>query len=166
MAKIVTCEGKCELYLANQLIDSGQFFLTRDEIFDNRVFHIRQLYSIQSLINSLPCTEEIDIYRIGDTQKDKYNLTPFKLRKKYIHIHKICSKPEIEILIIINEDRILDYQKSGLSPKEYVKTNLPDCYDFKKYIESHNMLLSIKEYKRIKKHKDDELYLIDFIKEQ
>lgn len=163
MAKIVTSEGKCELYLADQLIDSGHFFLTRDEILDNRVHHIRQLVSIQSLINLLPKDEEIDVYRIGDTQKDEYDLTPFKLREEHIHIHKICTKPEIEILIVINEDKYKEFQKSGLSPKEYVKSNLPNCYDFKQYIESHDMIWAVKEYKRIKRHKKDELYLNDFI---
>lgn len=165
MAKIVTSEGKCELYLVDQLIDSGHFFLTRDEIFDNRVFHIRQLKSIQSLINSLPIDEEIDVYRIGDTQHDEYDLTLFKLRENHIHIHKICTKPEIEILVIINEGKLNEYNKSGLSPKGYVKAYLSDCYDFKQYIDNHSMLSAIKEYKRMKKHEKNELYMMDYIKE-
>lgn len=166
MAKIVTCEGKCEVDITDSLVDNGQFFLTRDELFDNRVFHIRQLKTIQSLINSLPIDEEIDVYRIGDTQTDEYDLSMFKLREERIHIHKICTKPEIEILIIINENKLNDYNKSGLKPKEYVKAYLKDCYDFKQYTESHDMRWAIKEYKRIKKHEKDELYLDDYIKEE
>lgn len=164
MAKIVTCEGKCELSLVDQLIDNGNFFLTREELFDNRAFHIRQLKSIQSLINSLPFDEEIDVYRVGDTQKDKYDLSPFRLREKHIHIHKICTKPEIEILTIINEGNYDKYMKSRLSPKEFVKTYMEDCYEFREYIKNHDMLDAIKEYKRIKHHNKDELYLSDYLK--
>ena len=165
MAKIVTCEGKCEMYLIDRLIDSGQFFLKRDELLDNRIFHIRQLKSIKSIINSLPIEEEIDVYRIGDTQNDEYDLSPFKLRQHHIHIFRICTKPEIEILIIIGEGKINDYWKSGLSPKAYVKTYLLDCLGFKEYVDSHDIVKSIKEYKRIKKHEKDELYLMDYIEE-
>ena len=129
--------------------------------------HVRQPKTIAPLINILPIDESITIYRIGDTQKDEFDISVFgDTRSKNIKVIKICTIPEIEILIIINEDLFEQYKKvqNKMSPKEFVKTNVKGYKSFDDYIKSHNMVSAIKEYKRIKKHKKDEGYIADLLK--
>ena len=166
--KVAACEGKSELMLILHLIERGIFFAKPEELLDDRPIHVRQLKEIATLINTLDIDELIEVYRIGDTQKDQLDLRGFEARKDKITIYKVCTKPEIEILIIINEGLYKDFSKKhrqlGLSPKEYVKTYLRECSSIEKYIQSHDIVPAIKEYKRIKNHKDGEMYLADLIK--
>lgn len=165
---VAACEGKSELTLILHLIERGIFFAKAEELLDDRPIHMRQLKEIATLINTLDIDEPIEVYRIGDTQKDQLDLRGFEARKDRITIYKVCTKPEIEILIILNEGLYKDFCKKhrqfGLSPKEYVKTYVKEFSSVEKYIESHNIVPAIEEYKRIKKHKDDEMYLADLIK--
>ncbi len=168
--KVAACEGKSELRLILQLLERGIFFAKAEELIDDRPIHMRQLKEIATLINTLDIDETIDVYRIGDTQKDNYDLSGFEARKSKITIYKVCTKPEIEILVIISEGLYKDFCKKhrehNISPKEYLKIYVKGYSSVEKYIESHDIVPAIKEYKRIKKHKDDELYLADLINDE
>lgn len=85
-------------------------------------------------------------------------------------------KPELEILLVIVENKIKDFEKekSKKSPKEFCKEHLRfrgKRYDnstefFVNYFSGRVELLvhAIKEYKRIhKKHKRDEALLADLL---
>lgn len=163
--KIAACEGKSELILIQHLIERGVFFAKAEELLDDRPIHMRQLKEQAPIINALDINVDIEVYRIGDTQKDLYDLSGFEARKKKIKIFKICTKPEIEILIIIAEGLFQDYCKKRLSPKEYVKIYIKKYKSIEKYIETHDIIPAIKEYKKLKLHKKGELYLADFIRD-
>lgn len=168
--KIAACEGKSELRLILHLIERGIFFAKTEELIDDRPIHMRQLKDIAALINTLDIDEKIEVYRIGDTQKDDYDLSGFEARKDNITIYKVCTKPEIEILVIISEGLYKDFCKKhhehNISPKEYSRIYIKGYSSVEKYIDSHDIVPAIKEYKRIKKHKEDELYLADLIKDK
>ena len=165
---VIACEGKSEVILVNHLIGRGIFFAKIEEMIDERPMQIRQLTEIASIINSLDYEEEIDVYRIGDTQRDEYNLKPFEARK--IRIHKVCTKPEIEILVIIALGEYDNYCKEknnqNLSPKEYLKIHCKDCKSVERFIDNNDIVPAIKEYKRIKKHDKEEMYLYDLLIEK
>ena len=164
----ITGEGNCEVYLLNNLIERGCLIFSKKDILDRKVLHLRQPKMIAPVVNTLPIQEEITFYRVGDTQRDEFDLSCFgQSRKERITIKKICTKPEIEILIIINEGLYTEYLKvsSSVSPKEFVKNKVKKYTSFNDYIDSHDMVSSIKEYKRLKKHEKDELYLADLLKE-
>ena len=165
---VLACEGPCEVQLITDLIEEGLFIFRKEEILDRRPLHLRQPKSVVPLINTLPADEEIVFYRIGDTQTDEFDLSCFgAIRQEHIRVIKVCTKPELEILIIINEGLYREYLKvkSRISPKQFVKINVPNYTNFNKYLENHNLLSSIIEYKRIKQNEDDELYLCDLIKQ-
>lgn len=166
--KIAACEGKSEVRLVLHLIERGIFFVKAEELLDDRPIHLRQLKEIAAVINTLDIDEQIEVYRIGDTQKDKLDLTGFEARADKITVYKVCTKPEIEILIIIGEGLYKDYCKKShehnMTPKEYVKIYLKEWSSIEKYIESHDVVPAIERYKKLKKHDDDELYLWDLIK--
>ena len=165
---IIACEGKSELVLINHLIKRGVFFAKPEQLLDDRPIHMRQLTDIEAIINSLNIDEEIDVYRIGDTQKDELDLSRFKERIEHIHVYKVCTKPEIEILIILAENKYREYCKisreRNIGPKQYVKMTFKNYRSIEKYIEQHDIVKAIKDYKKLKRHKVDEMYLADLIK--
>ena len=92
-------------------------------------------------------------------------------------IYKYCTKPELEILLILNENLIKEYDKvkSSQSPKTFAKKYIK--YNGKKYDQSseflsiyykgtrvENLIKNITDYKKYKKHNKDELYLYDLLK--
>lgn len=164
---VVACEGKSELKLIMHLIERGIFFVSKEELLDDRPIHIRQLKEISSLINALDINEKIYVYRVGDTQKDKYDLSCFDARGDKIEIYKVCTKPEIEILVIFNEGKYKDYCKehreTNISPKQYLKSHFKECSSVEEYIKRHDIVPAIRQYKKVKKHKDDEMYLDDLL---
>lgn len=93
-------------------------------------------------------------------------------------IYKYCTKPELEMLLILNEGLEKEYEKvkSSQSPKTFAKKNIR--YNGKKYDQSSefleayyggpnvkNLIDNIKKYKTYKRQHDrDELYLADILK--
>ena len=165
---VLCCEGPCECQLMQQLLDRGLLIFNRNEILDRRPIHFRQPKDIAPLIQTLPIDTEIVFYRIGDTQNDAFDLSCFRLRKDKMSVYKVCTKPEIEILLIINEGLYDEYlkAKSKIAPKQFAKAHIHGYSGFEEYIATHDMTHAMSEYKRLKKHKKDELYLIDLIRQK
>lgn len=164
---VLSCEGNSEVQLMTKLLEDGHLAFAIEDILDNRPIHIRQPNTILPLINIMPIDEDIVFYRIGDTLRDDFNISCFgQMRCEHIKVIKICTKPEIEMLIIINEHLFEEYQKvkSKMNPKQFVKTYVRDYVSFASYVSSHDMTWSIKEYKRIKRNNKDELYIADLLK--
>ena len=163
MKIILACEGKTEVSLINSLIEKGTLCFHND-IIDEGPCVLRQLDKIKPLISILPLAEPIFVFRIGDTLKDEISLKGFEMRKEYIHSIKICTKPEIEMLVIIQEGLLLEYNKSEFygNPKQFLKSKKFD-FDPNEYFRRHNMRSSIIKYRKNKKHNKDEYYLADLI---
>jgi len=114
--------------------------------------------------------------RIGDKQTDKL-VIPGDYSEKIIRVEKYCTKPELEILLIIAEGLLADFtkSKSSIAPKAYAKAHI-SCgrhkYDnstmfYREYFgNSPDLLVSaIMEYRKIHgSHKKDELFLADLLK--
>lgn len=168
MKNVLGCEGKSEVALMNQLIDNGLLIFDKKELLDMRPIHFRQPKDIAALIDILPINEEIVFYRIGDTQRDEYDLSCFRARENHIKIIKVCTTPEIEILAIINENLYCEYLKvkSKMTPKQFAKDKIDGFESFAKYVEGHNMEYAIREYKRIKLVEKREICLADLLKEK
>ena len=165
---VLACEGNCEVELMSHLLDSEALSFNRQDILDHRPLYLRQPKSITPILNSLPIEEDILFYRIGDTLTDEFDIGCFgEIRKEHISVIDVCTTPEIEILIIINEKQYQEYikVKSSKSPKEFVKENIKEHPSFKEYLKNHDIVWAIKEYKRIKKLKDkNDVYLADLLK--
>ena len=179
MKILLLCEGLNEEVLVNILLDANAFCFSRDDLIGLRPYPIRQLNNptIKSELQhyGLP----VRVYRIGDKQNDKLTI-PKDLREIILsnEVYKYCTKPELEILLILNEGLEKEYEKvkSLQSPKEFAKKNIK--YNGKKYDQSSDFLRiyygednakkliqNIKKYKQYKRHKDkNQLYLADILK--
>lgn len=179
MRILLMCEGTNEEVLLNILLDSNALCFTRDDLIGRRPYPIRKLNNptIKSELKhyGLP----VKVYRVGDKQNDKLSI-PKDLKNIVSNkeIYKYCTKPELEMLLILNEGLEKEYEKikSAQSPKTFAKKNIK--YNGIKYDQTseflemyyggknvQNLINNIKNYKTYKrKHEKDELYLADILK--
>ncbi len=176
MKILLLCEGPNELAVINLLLEHRLLKFDYSDLLDMRPFHARQLTSPQ-LIPALNAYADgdIDVIRIGDRLSDKI-IIPSWINN--IHgISKVCTLPELEILLIISEGLWSDFQKvkSKIRPKVYCKKHIKinkRFYDnssqfYRDYFSDcmERLIFSIKEYKRLHpKQKKDEGYLADLLK--
>ena len=179
MLILLLCEGTNEEVLLICLLDADALIFTRDDLIGRRVYPVRQLNNpyIKSELKhyGLP----VKVYRVGDKQNDKL-IIPKDIKHIVSNkeIYKFCTKPELEMLLIINEGLEKNYEKvkSIESPKTFAKKNIKYkgiYYDqsnefLKMYYGGNNtinLINNIKRYKTYKhKHERDELYLADLLK--
>lgn len=177
MRILLMCEGTNEETLISALLDANAFIFDRSDLIGLKPYAVRDLNNPFIKTELKLYGKPVIIYRIGDKQTDKLSI-PKELsgivNKK--DIYKYCTKPELEILLIINEKLLKDYEKvkSIESPKTFAKKNIK--FNGKKYDQSseflknyysdiNKLIKNLKEYKKYKKkHNKDELYLADLLK--
>lgn len=176
MKILIMCEGSNEEALIEMLLDNNKLKITRDDLIGRKAFHVRKL-NVPFIKSELKMyNSPVKIYRIGDKQSDKLEI-PKELKHivEQANIFKFCTKPELEILLVINENMFSTFKKSRMEPKEFAKEKI--CLNGKYYNNQTSFLVeyysganinklvnNIKEYKRLKKHTRDELYLADILK--
>lgn len=174
------CEGSNEKAVIDLLIDDNKLFISRKNLLNREVFVCRQICKTPSVVNALRIYDsEVFIFRIGDKLNDEFVIPKeFQNKINKVNIKKLCTKPEIEMLLIINQKKVKEYEKckSNLSPKVFAKINIKmnkrkyDCRtDFWSiyYKDRVNELVDDikyqKKYKKNTKIKDEE-YLADLLK--
>ena len=174
MKYLIMCEGTNEETLINLLLDKNKLKFSRSDLIGLKPYHARQLTHPVIITELKHYNGPTTILRIGDVQKDELKI-PKDLQRivSKKNVIKYCTKPEIEILFIINENILKDYQKSKLIPSEYIKKhfhqkgiNYTKSNEFFKdyYKNIQDLINNLEEYKRLKRHSKDELYLVDLIK--
>ncbi len=176
MKALIMCEGPNELAVIQMLLDNERLIFSEDDLLGLRPYYAKQLNSaIKTELNIYP-GNDVCIFRIGDTLTDELKI-PSDYKGKIERVERYCTKPELEILLIISEDKWDEYNKdkSKIMPKEFAKMNVK-CdskrYDnstkfyeeyFKKY-GYDKLVWTIEEYKRLKKHKKGEHFLAELLK--
>lgn len=115
------CEGTAEEVILSKLLAAGLLIFSVDDLIDNKVLRIRNgsRFAHQHLNHSFE--EKVIVYRILDSKTEK-----FKLPKPYqekVSIHNVITKPEIEMLLIISEGQLEDFERlHDIKPSDYAKT--------------------------------------------
>lgn len=177
MKRLIMCEGPNELEIMRILIKNDKLIFGEDDLIGLTPYHARQLSNAQvrTELNIYP-GHDILVMRVGDVQNEVFRI-PDDYKEKIFEVKKYCTKPELEILLIISEGLMSEFDKakSKVSPKEFAKNHIK-CgrrkYDnstqfYTDYYGSDpdKLVKAIKEYKRIKgAHKKNELYLADLLK--
>ncbi len=178
MKRLIMCEGPNELAVINILLENDALKFNEDELLGLTPYHARQISTaqVQTALDIYP-SSDIVVMRIGDTQNDELKI-PKKYRGKIKRVEKYCTKPELEILLIISAGLVAEFEKtkSKLRPKEFAKANIRignkgynnSSQFYKDYYENDcdKLKSAILEYYRLKKgaHEKDELYLADLLK--
>ncbi len=177
MKYLIMCEGPNELEIIRILLENHLLIFTEDDLLGLTPYHARQITSNGQVKTELNIyTGEVKVLLIGDGLNEKLKI-PVEYKDKITSIEKYCTKPELEMLLIIAEDLVSEFekQKSKTKPKSFAKENIylrKKRYDnstafYRDYFGDNPELLvrCIKKYKHIKgSHKNDEGYLADLLK--
>ena len=178
MKRLVMCEGPNELMLINILLENDALVFSEDDLLGLTAYHARQIKTntqVQTALN-LYDRNDVTVMRVGDKQTDRL-IIPADFKEKICVIEKYCTLPELEMLLIISENLVKEYEKvkSTVKPKAFAKEHIwcnRKRYDnssrfYREYYgnDCGKLIVSIREYKRIRgSHKKDELYLSDLLK--
>ena len=179
MKWLIMCEGPNEREIIKILLEHHCLIFSEDDLLGLTPYHARQITTsaqVRTELNLYP--GEVMVCRIGDIQSEKLKI-PAEYKEKIIEVRKYCTKPELEMLLIIAESLYHEFEKvkSKVKPKDFAKRYIR-CghrkYDnstsfYREYFGNNCSLLihSICEYKRLRgAHKKDERYLADLLKGQ
>lgn len=166
---LIACEGAAEEVIVSKLIDSGRFFMPPDRVVD--ITRKRGARQIQENYLNYDYDWPVAILRILDSRNERFKLG--NLYKDAFPVVNIYTRPEIEILQIINEGHYQAYTngfQSSMKPSAYCVEHLKMSGIKEKgflagYWQADELVHSIREYKRLKRLDKDELCLADLIEE-
>jgi len=162
------CEGSAEQAIMELLLESNKLIFDNEQLLDEEIIRTRSAKNFEQRYLRKGFDKQIVILRILDSRR-----TNFRLSKAYIDkisVIDIITAPEIEMLIIFNENKYKEFKKSKMKPSDFCKTKLKlsnvKNYDFvKEYFKDINCLIkSIQEYRRISRIKDGEYTLFNLLK--
>lgn len=123
---VCSCEGAAEEAVMNILLNNGCLIFDRESLVDRKVTRRRKAIDIQQeFLNRdfSPC--KVNIVRILDSRREKFKLG--KLYEKRFPVYTFRTTPEIEMLLIIGENKDKTYRqqyKTNIKPSEYCQTVL------------------------------------------
>lgn len=178
MKRLIMCEGPNELAIMRILLENNCLIFGEDDLLGLTPYHARQIKGsaqVRTELNIYPGNDVL-VMRIGDKQNEKL-MVPSDYNGKITGIEKYCTKPELEILLIISEGLLTEFEKtkSSVNPKQFAKKHVRlgrRRYDnstkfFIDYYsaDAEKLVHALREYKRTHgAHKKDELYLADLLK--
>jgi len=118
---ICICEGAAERVIINRLLESGKLIISKDSLLGGEIEKIRSSKQITEKYLNKDYNKEVSILRILDSPREVFKLG--KLYTERVKIFNFYTRPEIEMLIIIDKN---DYQRftqraGGEKPSDYCK---------------------------------------------
>ena len=177
MKYLILCEGPNELEIIRMLLEHDKLIFTEDDLLNLVPYHARQIEKNAAVKAALNLYHgDVHVLRIGDKLNDELKI-PREYKEKIKDVKKYCTKPELEMLLIISENKDSDFEKvkSRISPKMFSKENIvynrirynnSTAFYREYYGERMELLVgTMKRYKQLKgKHQKDELYLADLLR--
>lgn len=166
--KACICEGSAERAIMDILLDNDLLIFHREEMLEEEVIRCRDGKRFEERYLRKGFKDKISVIRILDSRREN-----FKLSKAYEHkvdVINVVTAPEIEMLIIFNEDKYREYKKSRKKPSDFCKKHLKmsnvKSYGFvKDYFKDPVVLVAaIKKYHEISKIQKGEYTLLDLLK--
>ena len=178
MKRLIMCEGPNELTLINILLENNALIFSEDDLLGLTAYHARQIKTNTQvrLALNMYFGNDVAVMRVGDKQTDRMIIPP-DFKDKICEVEKYCTLPELEMILIISDGLVKDYEKvkSTIKPKAFAKEHI--WCNRRRYDNSSQFYLdyygndcakligAIRDYKRIRgSHKKDELYLADILK--
>lgn len=167
------CEGGAERAIIDLLLDNHKLFFEREDLLEGEVLRCRNGKQFQERYLRKGFTGKITIYRILDSRRENFNIG--KAYEPKVDVKNVITAPEIEMLIICNEDKYEEYQNEkrknfDLKPSTYCKSILKyknvKCYDFVlRYFSDIDVLIkALHEYRKISKLPKNEMCILDLLK--
>ncbi|MBQ7445126.1 MAG: hypothetical protein IJS71_04205 [Clostridia bacterium] len=167
--KACICEGSAEQAIIDVLLDNALLIFSREDMLEESVIRCRDGKQFEAKYLRKGFADKISVIRVLDSRRENFKLS--KAYEQKVDVINIVTAPEIEMLIILNEDKYSEFKRSGEKPSEFCKKHLKmssvKTYDFvKEYFSDPSVLVaSIKEYHRISKKRKGEYTLLELLKD-
>ena len=120
--KACICEGAAEAAIIDVLLDNDLLIFQREEMLDEGVIRCRDGKTFETRYLRKGFNELISVIRILDSRRENFKLS--KAYESKVDVINVITAPEIEMLIIFNEDKYNEFKKSGKKPSIFCKENL------------------------------------------
>lgn len=166
--KACICEGSAENAIMDILLDHNLLIFSREEMIEEEIIRCREGKKFEEKCLRKGFMDKISVIRILDSRREN-----FKISKAYaskVDVINVITAPEIEMLIIFNEDKYREFKKSGKKPSGFCKEDLKmtevKSYDFVKnyFIDPTVLVEAIKKYHEMSKVQKGEYTLLDLLK--
>lgn len=120
---LFVCEGTFEQYLVESLARAGKLVIESDAIIE--ATRTRSATQIQSRYLNFDYDWPVALVRVLDSRRENFTLG--RLYRDRYPVFNVHTHPEIEMLIVIHENRFDDYSrhfKSSMKPSEYCMQKL------------------------------------------
>ena len=121
--KACICEESAENAIMDILLDNNLLIFSREELLEEKVIRCREGKRFEErYLRRVPSEGKISVIRILDSRREN-----FKIGKAYeymVDVINVITAPEIEMLIIFNEEKYKEFKKSGKKPSNFCKENL------------------------------------------
>ncbi|MHB1483661.1 MAG: hypothetical protein ACYCYI_03265 [Saccharofermentanales bacterium] len=118
---LINCEGSAEKAIIDILIENNKLIFDEKNILEGCPTCIRDSKKIEERFLNLDYAKEVKIIRTLDSRRENFILG--KLYRKKFKVVNVYTHPEIEILIIIAEDKYEKYtnmkNRTNYKPSRY-----------------------------------------------
>ena len=166
--KACICEGAAENAILDILLNNDLLIFSREELLEEAVIRCREGKRFEEkYLRKLP-DGKVSVIRILDSRREN-----FKISKAYqflVDVINVITAPEIEMLIILSENKYREFKKSGRKPSEFCREKLNmmnvKSYSFvQSYFKDPDVLVAtIKKYHEMSKIRKGEYTLLDLLK--
>ena len=117
--KACICEGAAENAIMDILLDHNLLIFSREEMIEEEIIRCREGKKFEEKYLRKGFMDKISVIRILDSRREN-----FKLSKAYaskVDVINVITAPEIEMLIIFNEDKYKEFKNPERSQVVFAK---------------------------------------------
>ena len=162
------CEGGAEKTIIELLLDSNSLIFSYDDLLEGEILRCRKARDFETQYLRKYFNEKVTVLRILDSRRER-----FAWSKAYAHkvdVINVVTAPEIEMLVILSENKYKEFKGSNLKPSEYCKSFL-GYLNVKRpvFIEAYfkdldKLITAINRYKKVSKINHGKYALADLLK--
>ena len=162
------CEGGAKKTIIELLLDSNSLIFSYDDLLEGEILRCRKARDFETQYLRKYFNEKVTVLRILDSRRER-----FAWSKAYAHkvdVINVVTAPEIEMLVILSENKYKEFKGSNLKPSEYCKSflgysNVKRPVFIEAYFKDLDKLITaIKRYKKVSKINHGEYALADLLK--
>lgn len=162
------CEGTAEEVIINILLDNDKLIFNRSQLIEETPLRCRNAKAFETSYLRKGFSDKISIVRILDSRRERFNLS--KAYQHKVDVINVITAPEIEMLVILAENKYTEYKSSHKKPSDFCTQDLKYRYvksrDFVQdyFQDADTLIAAIREYKRVSKIRNGEYALADLLK--
>ena len=164
------CEGGAERGILELLLDKDKLIFGWDDLLAGEIIRKRDARSFQNEYLRMAMNKKIILYRVLDSRSEKFNLS-LAYRDK-VTVYNVVTAPEIEMLLIIAENKYKDFKRSGFQkPSDYCKQVLKiKGFKQKEYVKNYfkdidRLIYVLRKYKSISRIRNSEVTISDLLRD-